>query len=163
MSEEESTFNTTGLDELRKMISSNKCTAKLGILGDKDSRTSKEAGAESNATIGARLEFGSMKNGKVFSFLRMPVTGYLDKQIAKPGFFNQKDIDLAIQRKSLKNMIEKIAVAGLGVVLEAFNTGGFGTWPDLEPSTWAQKKVKQKLVETHQLRDSISFEIEENI
>ncbi len=163
MSDEESTYNTSGLDELIKMASSNKCTAKLGILGDKDSRTSKEAGAESNATIGARLEFGSMKNGKVFSFLRMPVTEFLDKQIAKPGFFNQKDIDLAIQRKTLKNMIEKIAVAGLAIVLEAFDTGGFGRWPDLEPSTWAKKKVKQKLVESHQLRDAVSFEIEETI
>lgn len=39
MSDQESTYNTTGLDELIKLISSNKCTAKLGILGDKNART----------------------------------------------------------------------------------------------------------------------------
>lgn len=99
----------------------------------------------------------------------MPITQYLDKKISKPGFFNQKDIDVAIQKKSLRNMIEKIAVAGLAVVLEAFDTGGFGTWKALSKTRLDQRaklnQGSQILVvpDSHQLRDSQSFEIEEKI
>lgn len=170
MSDEESTYNTSGLDELSKMISSNKCTAKLGILGNKNTRTPEpgEKTALTNAEVGAAHEFG-ISNLPARSFLRMPITMYLDKQIQKPGFFNQKDIDTSIKKKSLRNMIEKIAVAGLEVVLEAFNTGGFGTWAPLSAARIEQRaKLNQGtqilvVPNSHQLRDSQSFEIEENI
>lgn len=169
MSDEESTYNTSGLDELSKMISSNKCKAKLGILGDKNARTPEpgEKTVPTNAEVGAAQEFGGKLPAR--SFLRMPVTQYLDKQIQKPGFFNQKDIDTAIQKKSLRNMIEKIAVAGLAVVLEAFDTGGFGTWAPLSAARIKQRaKLNQGtqilvVPNSHQLRDSQSFEIEETI
>jgi len=169
MSDEETYFNINGLEELAKQLSSKNCTAKLGILGSKNARKPEpgEKNIPTNAEIGAAHEFGGKLPAR--SFLRMPISQYLNKQIEKPGFFNQKDIDTAIRKKSLRNMVEKIAVAGLAIVLEAFDTGGFGTWAQLSEARIKQRaKLNQGtqilvVPSSHQLRDSQSFEIEETI
>lgn len=170
MSDEESTFNFKPLDQLIKALASKGYQTKIGILGSKDARTSENGKTPSNATIGnyheqlqqaAGTEAGSTKL-KRRSFLRMPLTQYLPEKLKKAGLLNKKDLEIIVKEGNTKQLAEKVGVVGVATVLEAFDTAGFGTWEDLAPSTWARKKVKQILVETHQLRDSIDFRVEEN-
>ncbi len=63
-----------------------------------------------------------------------------------------------VQHSELNLLVKKVAVVAEGIVAEAFDTGGFGQWP---PSDMTHKKVHQTLVETQQLRNSITSEVKE--
>jgi phage gpG-like protein len=52
--------------------------------------------------------------------------------------------------------LKKVAVLAEGIVADAFASGGFGKWP---PSDMTHKKNHQTLVETQQLRNSITSEV----
>lgn len=174
MSDQDSEFNFKPLDNLIKALASKGYTVKIGILGSKDSRTS-ENGVNSNATIGnfheqkpsegaqtaAETEHGSTKIPRR-SFLRMPLSLHLPEKLKEAGLLNQKDLEIIVKQGDTKQLAQKVGVLGVATVLEAFDTNGFGTWPALAPATLQRKKVKQTLVETHQLRDSIDFRVEEN-
>ena len=155
MSDEDTTYNSKPLDELLKAMKSKSVTAKIGILGQKDSRTTTEKnGTTSNATVGAAHEFGTSKLPQR-SFLRMPIAEMLPKKLEEAGALDENALK-QVMKNGFGNYVEKIAILGVATVLEAFDTGGYGTW---KPSDMERKKVKQTLVETQQLRDSISYEI----
>jgi len=168
MSDQDSEFNTKLLDNLIKALSSKNYTVKIGILGSKDSRTS-EDGANSNATVGnfheQLIEGAGTENGTTKiprrSFLRMPLTQFLPAKLKEAGLLNKKDLEIIVKQGDTKQLAQKVGVLGVATVLEAFDTNGFGTWAPLAPITLKYKKVKQTLVETHQLRDSIDFRVEE--
>lgn len=161
MSDDEIKVNGKILDNLLSAMKEKKIVAKVGVLGTKDARNAafdeKDTGAISNATIGAAHEFGTSKLPQR-SFLRMPLQTMLSKELLKNGFFTDENLREAAKEKNFKSYIEKIAITGVAVVLQAFDTGGFGEWP---PSNMERKKVKQTLVETQQLRDSITYEVKE--
>lgn len=147
--------NTDILDKLYRTLKTNRVTARVGILGDKNVRT--QGAEKSNATIGAEHEYGVPSKGLVQrSFLRMPLTEFLPKELAKAGFFNEALFKETIEDGDLKKYVEKVAIAGVAVVLQAFDSRGFGRWKE---SNMDFKKVKQTLVETGQLRDSIDYEV----
>ncbi len=52
--------------------------------------------------------------------------------------------------------MKRIAIVALDVVLGAFATGGYGKW---KPSNMEHKKVHMTLVETQQLRNSVTEEV----
>ena len=79
--------------------------------------------------------------------------------IEKSGMFSDDMIKEIIKTGELTKYVEKVGIAGVSVVLQAFDSGGFGTWKSLNEKTLKYKKVKQILIETHQLRDSISYEV----
>ncbi len=167
MSDEESTFNTKAFDDLITALKSNKYTVKIGILGDKNIRESKD-GSNSNATIGAAHEFGSA-HLPIRSFLRMPLSEYFPKKLEASGILDNDAIEEAIKEKSFRSLTKKVAVMAVATVLEAFNTGGFGKWPALSPARLAQRaKLNQGaqilvVPDSHQLRDSIDYRIEKTI
>jgi hypothetical protein len=147
----ESTLNTKTLDQLIKAFKNKLPTAYVGVLADKNARE----GDGSNAAIGWKHEFG--EDGlPIRSFLRVPLTNQLQRSLDRKGFFEPNMLQQIAQAGTIESLIQKLGIAGVDTVLEAFKTGGFGMW---QPSNMAYKKVHQTLVETGQLRRSIEFEI----
>lgn len=144
-------LNTKLMDHFIKAME-NIPTVKLGVLGGKDHRNDKN----SNATIGAKHEFGADGMPKR-SWLRVPITENLYKYLEASGAFNDAVLDKVIQTRSGRAWMEKVAVVSEAVIADSFASGGFGKW---KPSNMLHKKNKQTLVETQQLRNSVSTEIE---
>lgn len=145
-------MNTRGLDQLIK-ATKKLPVIKIGVLGAKDVRED----GESNATIGAKHEFG--RDGMPMrSFLRVPLSDNLEKRVEASGAFDQPALAEVIFLGSFTPWMRKVATLAEAIVLEGFQTGGFGKW---KPSIMEFKKTKQTLVETQMLRDSITSEIKE--
>ena len=144
---------------LRKLIEAfrNPPKVKVGVLGNKNNRSSPTGKAMSNATIGAKHEFGEDGN-PIRSFLRFPLTKYLQKYLNKAGIFSEKALAQVVSSMSLKPWMVMIGGVGETVVDDGFQTGGFGEW---KPSNMAKKKVQMTLVETQQLRRSITSRVDE--
>lgn len=146
-------INLKGLEQLEKALKRKAPEIRLGILGDGGMR---EDGL-TNAEVGAIHEFGTT-TAPVRSFLRMPLTEKLNDELEKSGAFTLEALGRVIQMGSLVPWCQKVAVCAEAVIADAFDTGGFGKWP---PSDMRNKKVHQTLVESQQLRNSITSEVKE--
>jgi hypothetical protein len=137
-------------DVLRKLIAAIKDPPKVrvGIFGDENARKGVEV---TNAEIGAKHEYGQ-DGMPVRSFLRMPLTEKLQPYLDKSKAFTPEAMKKVNEDASIAPWLEKVGVVAEQVVAAAFNTGGFGKW---KPSNMEKKKVKQTLIETQQLRNSI--------
>lgn len=144
-----------GLNNFLKAIKAPGPIAKIGILGNNTRND-----GESNATIGAAHEFGTSRV-PVRSFLRVPISERLDKELQSSGAFTKEALAKVIKEKSTKQWVTNCAIVAQKIVLEAFDTQGFGKWPANTPETMARKKVKQILTETQQLRNSIEWEVKD--
>ena len=122
-------------------------------MGESGAR--KGGDGHTNAEIGIRKEFGE-GHLPLRSFLRMPITEKFQQYLEASGAFTKETISEVIKEKSLYNWIKKFGILGERIVMDAFASGGFGQW---KPSNMNYKKVHQTLVETQQLRDSISSEV----
>lgn len=153
VNEEGVEFNVKGLDQLLKALKqTEQPKARVGILGDKNSRTGK---ANSNATIGAYHEFGTTTL-PIRSFLRMPISDRLQKKMEESRALDKDVMKEVIRSGTVIPWLKKIAILAESIVHEAFDTGGFGKW---KPSNMDRKKNHQTLVETQQLRNSINSEV----
>lgn len=148
-------LNTKGLDQLIKTLKTNP-VVEVGVLGDKNSRASKK-GQLTNATVGAAHEFGTSKL-PIRSFLRMPITENLEKFLEASGAFTPETLDEVIKSGSIMGWMDKVGIVAEQVIATAFETGGFGKW---KPSNMRFKDNWQTLVETQQLRNSISHRVKE--
>lgn len=146
-----SELNTKNLDQLIKALKKQKLKGRVGILG----KTTARDGKLNNATIGAFHEFGTT-NLPVRSFLRYPITEKLQKYLQQSGAFSKEAVEDVIKQKSLKPWLQKAVIVAESIVIDAFDTGGFGAW---QPSNMKYKSVHMTLVETQQLRDSITSEV----
>lgn len=146
-------FKDDGLKKLIKALGAKVPYAKVGVLGDKNARQDHNT----NAKIGLKHEFGDDEVPQR-SFLRMPITENLQKYLENSGAFDEAAIKEVIKSGSIKVWIQKVGVLGESIVIDAFNSGGFGKW---KPSNMNFKKNHQTLVETQQLRNSITSEVEE--
>lgn len=146
-----------GLEKLVKALKAKPPEVRVGILGNSNARSGSASG---NATIGAAHEYGT-STLPMRSFLRIPLTYYLDKALTNSGAFTQDALKHVIAQKSLGPWVEKMGIEAVGIVLDAFDTAGFGTWAPLRPETMKRKRVKQILVETLQLRNSVTYEVKE--
>ena len=110
-----------------------------------------------NAAVGAAHEFGSIKrNLPKRSFLREPLVDHLQEKLDAAGAFSAAAQAEVIKEKSLLPWTRKIAILAEEVVKMAFENRGYGKWQDLKEATWDKKTTKDILVETTQLRDSIT-------
>lgn len=141
------------LKQLIKAFKGTTPTAQVGIAGGsarKDGKT--------NAEVGAVHEYGSA-TCPMRSFLRMPIAEKLSSYLENSGAFTKETLAEVVRLGSILPWMNKIAITGERVVADAFDTGGFGKWQALNPETLSRKTVHQILVETHQLRDSITSEV----
>lgn len=152
--EGEDSIKLDGLNQLLKALKVKPATARIGILGGKSVRS---GGGSTNAEVGAAHEFGTEVLPQR-SFLRVPISEHLQKEMEKAGALKPEAIQQILNERSLVPWLKKIAVLAEGIVAKAFDSGGYSKWP---PSDMTHKLNKQTLVETQQLRNSISSEVRE--
>jgi hypothetical protein len=126
--------------------------AKVGILGDKNARAD---GPTTNAEIGKKHEFGE-DGMPARSFLRVPISEQMQRYLDKSGAFTVDSLKEILKTKTLKPWVMKFAITAEAIVQDGFDSGGFGAWP---PSNMEHKKVQMTLVETQQLRNSVTSEV----
>lgn len=141
----------SGLQKFAQSISkTTEYRTRVGILGSKANRTSK--GGMTNADIGFIHEFGGPKTPKR-SFLRMPIfqkSEQILKSVKEAG---------ALKKLAAGNVVMVLADMGVGceaAILEAFGSAGFGSWKKNAPRTIKKKGSSAPLIDTGQLRRSIS-------
>lgn len=146
-------MDTKVLAKLIRMTKGKLPVARVGILG----RTNSRDGKKGNAEIGAKHEFGH-EGMPVRSFLRVPIAEHYKEYLQKSGAFDEDAIKNALAEGTLVPWMKKVGIIAEAIVSDGFDTGGFGKW---EPSNMEIKKNKQTLVETQQLRNSITSEVVE--
>jgi len=153
------TFEVRGLDQIIGALKGKLPQIQVGILGD-SARVAKEGkSAPSNALVGAVHEFGAPSRGiPQRSFLRMPLADHLYKEIESSPVFTKDDLKNVAQAKTITPWLKKIAVLAEGVIQDAFDTGGFGSWPAWKDPNY-HNGGGQLLVDTQQLRNSIIAEV----
>jgi hypothetical protein len=130
----------------------------IGILGAAGS----VEGGLTLAGVGAVHEFGTDKAGRnrdtvisERSFIRMPLeTGQddIEKAVAPR-------LQGLIEKGDIKGIFELIGIAGEARVLEAFETGGFGTWEDIKEATKKAKGSDAILVDDAVLKQGITSRV----
>lgn len=148
------TINTDGLEKLKKALE-NQCTIKIGILSGKNSRSD----GKSNATIGAVHEYGTREIPQR-SFLRMHLNEKLNTELTKAKLTTKETLKEVIKSGSMLEWSKLVGVAAYKVIMEAFATEGFGKWPKWKNPDYSNN-ANMILVDTQQLRDSITFEVKE--
>lgn len=146
-------LDTKGLDNLIKALGEEQPIGRIGVLGNGNQRKDEN----SNAEIGAKHEFGDDKL-PIRSWLRMPLIDKMQDALDSSGAFDKEASRQVVQEKSVTPWLKKVMIVAEGVVLDAFATGGFGKW---KPSNMKYKKNHQTLVETQQLRNSVTSEVKE--
>lgn len=156
------TINTKGLDQILKALKGKMPQARVGILGGKAVRNAQGGNkTPSNAEVGAVHEYGAPARGiPARSFLREPISDNLDKEIEKSGALDKEVLKQVIKDGSTLPWMKKIAVLAEGIVAEAFDSGGFGKWKQWKNPNYTNN-AGQLLVDTKQLRDSITSEVKE--
>lgn len=156
--ETETTLNVDGLTKLLKAFSKMP-VIKIGVLAGSTRQGAKGKTQKTNAYIGAVHEFGSPAQGiPARSWLRVPITTRLDKRLLSANALDEAMVKEIVKTGSLYSFALRVAVFSESIVLEGFATGGFGEW---KRSNMARKKNHQTLVETQQLRDSVTSEVKE--
>ena len=145
-------INIKGLQGLEKNLIKNKKAIKVGILGGKNNRQD----GLSNATIGAIQEFGS-ENKKIpaRSFLKMPI---MEKQ-REIGKFSEKALKNALKTQNINIAFGQIGLFCVGIIQNAFDTKGFGKWKPNAPFTIKKKKSSSPLIDTGELRKSVTYDV----
>lgn len=157
---------------------------KVGVLGDYAGRTPDEVGTKrsahkwteetrkffgqtgrepTNPEIGADHEFGSiLKNLPERSFLRVPLITRL------PDALNGVDFVSLVLSRGAAGALDVVGNVAMGIVLQAFDTGGFGQWPQWSPKYWrlrlrigasSLRRPGRLLVLTGQLVRSITYAV----
>lgn len=153
-------INLKPLEQLLKALKGKQPTARVGILGGGGTRGSGTSETTAtNATIGAAHEFGTSRIPQR-SFLRIPISEQLDKSLMAGGDLDPTLLAEVVKQGSVIPWLRRIAVIAEGIVAEAFETGGFGKWPSWKTKGY-QNNTGQLLVDTAQLRNSITSEVKE--
>ena len=153
MSDNTLILNDKGIKQLLKAFKGNQPMARIGVLGDKAARAKDVKGKGiNNAMVLAFAEYGTTKS-PIRSVLRVPLSQFLMTYLERSGAFDDATLKAVIASGSLIPWLKKVGITAEVVVQDAFNTGGFGAWP---PSDMTNKKNHQTLVETQQLRNSIT-------
>ena len=144
-------LNFKGLEKLIGNLKKN-IYVDVGILGNE----TREEDGFTLPVIGAVHEFG---NGEGTiperSFIRMPLTTKQESlQVAAEKVFAKK-----LETGDVKGIFKVIGIAAEAAIQEAFETGGFGTWPDIEQETKDRKGSDAILIDTGTLRKGISSKV----
>lgn len=146
-------YSDKGLSAILKALAEVAPKARVGILGNKNQRNNGQA--NSNATIGLKHEFGK-DDLPIRSFLRVPIIENLKIYLERAGAFDKEAAKEVVKQKSFAPWVAKLGIIAESIVADAFSTGGFGKW---KPSNMAFKKNHQTLIESQQLRNSITSEV----
>lgn len=90
------------------------------------------------------------------SFLRLPLIKRLPAEIYKAGAGFWRKL---ILQKGVVAALKALGIQGEATVQDAFQTGGFGHWPKLTAYTIKKKKSDSILIDTAQLRQSVTSRV----
>ena len=137
---------------------------KVGILGDYAGRTSDETGTKrknsdlTNPLLGLWHEFGVVKTGlPERSFLRMPLLLKLPDSLKNMA--SQAEWYRIITEKGFVHMLDLIGNEAIGIIADAFHTGGFGFWQKLKPATIFRKKNSDILMDSGQMSRAVTYAV----
>lgn len=131
-----------------------KRAVKLGIFGS--SGREGDAGT-TNADIAAVHELGSFSAGiPARSFLRMPLF-HKTEEILKA---TKKGADKLLAEGNVFQVLVNMGLACEVSVARAFSTMGFGLWKALKAATIRRKGSELPLIDTGQLRRSVTSKVE---
>lgn len=131
---------------------------KVGILGNDDSRQG-EGALLGNAGIGVVQEFGSLTNNiPPRSFLRMPLETKKDRLEAT---FEKVGVKQKLLEGDARGALQSLGFVAEQIIDDAFKSQGFGNWAPNKPSTVAKKGSSKPLIDTSQLRRSITSKVQE--
>lgn len=153
---DETTVNVKDLTQLLKALKAKPPVCRVGILGDKNSRQGK---GPTNSQVGAAHEFGTTTIPQR-SFLRVPITENLGKEIERGGLLTEDKMKEVIKKGSVTPWLEQVAVSAEACVADAFDTGGGGSWPAWKDPNY-ENNTGDLLVDTTQLRDSVTSEVKD--
>lgn len=147
----------SGLDKILKNLDPN-MFVDVGVLEG----GSYPEGGKTIAYIGAVHEFGTDKAGRgkdtviqQRSFIKMPIEKK-SKEITKDV---EKTFELNFGNGNIEQIFMTIGVACEIQIQNAFETGGFGKWPELAESTIDAKGSSAILIHRSFLRKSISWKV----
>ena len=152
-------LDMAGFELLKKQLEDGKgLTVKVGILPNTAARSNPSKGPDlNNAEVGLKQEFGSASEGvPVRSFLRMPLNTQLPKKMQQIG---QAAWVGLIKEDGVEFALEELGKLAVGVVQQGFDTRGFGQWAPNAPYTIRKKGSSMPLIDTRQLRRSITSEV----
>ena len=148
-----------GLKKLTEALG-DKYSIKVGIMGEKAQRKNGST-EKTNAEIGFQNEFGVLtKHIPARSFLGMPLRLYLAEYLLKKKSFSEKAIQKAVKDGKLLELAKSVGIVAEEVIQEAFRTRGFGNWAANRPYTIAMKGSDSPLIDTGELRRSITSKAE---
>lgn len=147
------------LKDIKKAMES-KYLTRVGIMGDKATETHEYSDNETNASIGAKHEFGSYSdNIPQRSFLYEPLKEKFEKEVMKEA---KKFTDCLVSN-NIKKFFVNLGLKAEQIVSDAFSTGGFGKWAPISSKTLAKRHKNttdaKPLTDTGQLARSISSEV----
>lgn len=158
----------------KRMDDCAKYRVKVGILKETNDRDD----GEGNADVGFKMEFGSRgqtsftsdaqmaARGRGFmswpagwparSFIRMPIMMHFPQAVVNEGEAYWRK---AFEHGGVKTLLEWLGFLANAVVLEAFDTGGYGSWPKNSRRTILWKKSSKPLIDSSQLERSITSKV----
>jgi phage gpG-like protein len=160
MAEQEFSIELKGLDQLIKALKQKPPVVRIGVLGNEARPTGKNQKAvPTNATVGAVHEFGAPARGiPQRSFLRTPLSENLNKELENSGLLDKQALSDVIKSGTMIPWMEKIAIVAEGIVDDAFETSGYGKWPQWKDPHYTNEGG-MLLVDTGSLRDSITSKV----
>lgn len=148
-------FNLDGLEDIKKKVGST-MRARVGVLGGQAVRDD-QGGGITNAELMLIHMFGSVsRNIPPRDPLIMPIEKNRRELIRRLQSGAMRE---AFNRGDYKHMFEILGVVAESFVQEAFETGGWGQWKGLEESTIKAKGSSAILIDTGQLRRSVSSDV----
>lgn len=148
------------LQNLINFIRNDMPAVKVGILGESAKRTQ---GGINNAEIGFVNEFGKMTGHPKIparSFLRMPLSMHFMDKVKEKKSLSSKEFEKAITNGKADDFARKVGLVAEEVIQEAFSTNGYGNWKPNAPYTVEKKGSSSPLIDTGQLRRSITSRID---
>lgn len=114
-------------------------------------------GGRTNAEIGAAHEYGApARKLPQRSWLRVPLLDHMSKEIEKRPLLMRATFQRAARDGTLLQFLGQIGTIAEAVVRTGFTNNGYGKWAPLKASYAARKTVNNILVETTQLRESVT-------
>ncbi len=136
---------------------------KVGVLGDKTTREGSAGGGDTNAEIGAKMEFGFVQDKGPWKGFKIPARSFLRFPLltfAKnvPAQFKADAVKLLLSAR-IDLLLKRIGVLAVKAIDYAFQTRGMGMWKANSPVTILLKGSDAPLIDTGQLRRSISYQV----
>lgn len=167
-------IDLTGMNALMRAVNQRLVT-RVGILGDR-SRLKQMEGesktafskrlkihsggsgdvSQTNASIGLAHEKGvASRNLPRRSWLEVPLQDHLPEHFAKIGAEMMKKI----VEENREQDYEELGIVAEQIIQQGFETGGYGKWPDIKEETKTRKGSSAILIDSGQLRKSITHDV----